>query len=440
VSQAAGTGSGAGRTWVEDLKARAGEIVTLRGWVDNFRSSGKIAFLILRDGTGRTQCVLSRKDVGDDAFARAGELTQESSVSVTGRVNLDDRAPGGAEIHVQSFEVHQVAAEYPITPKEHGSPFLLDHRHLWIRSSRQHAILRIRAEVIRALQEFLDDRGYLRVDSPILTSNACEGTSTLFETDYFGEKAFLTQSGQLYAEASAMAFGKVYCFGPTFRAEKSKTRRHLTEFWMVEPEAAYMKLDELLVLAEEFVTHIVRSVLARRRPELETLERDVSKLELVEPPFPRISYDEAVKLVQAGGSEMPWGGDFGAPEETIISEKFDRPVMVTRYPRAVKAFYMAADPQNPDLALCVDMLAPEGYGEIIGGSEREADYDVLVERMRQHAIDPETMPWYLDLRKYGTVPHAGFGLGVERVVTWICGIHHLRETVPFPRMLNRLQP
>jgi asparaginyl-tRNA synthetase len=440
VSQAAGTGSGAGRTWVEDLKTRAGEIVTLRGWVDNFRSSGKIAFLILRDGTGRTQCVLSRKEVGDDAFTRASALTQESSVSVTGRVNLDDRAPGGAEIHVQSFEVHQLAAEYPITPKEHGSPFLLDHRHLWIRSSRQHAILRIRAEVIRALQEFLDDRGYLRVDSPILTSNACEGTSTLFETDYFGEKAFLTQSGQLYAEASAMAFGKVYCFGPTFRAEKSKTRRHLTEFWMVEPEAAYMKLDELLVLAEEFVTHIVRSVLARRRPELETLERDVSKLERVEPPFPRISYDEAVKLAQAGGSEMPWGGDFGAPEETIISEKFDRPVLVTRYPRAVKAFYMAADPQNPDLALCVDMLAPEGYGEIIGGSEREADHDVLVERMREHAIDPATMPWYLDLRKYGTVPHAGFGLGVERVVTWICGIHHLRETVPFPRMLNRIRP
>jgi asparaginyl-tRNA synthetase len=428
------------QTYVEDLKDHAGETVTLRGWVYNLRSSGKIAFLILRDGTGRTQCILSKKEIGEEAFGRARALTQESSLSVTGKVNLDDRAPGGAEIHVDSFEVHQVAQEYPITPKEHGSPFLLDHRHLWIRSAKQHAVLRIRAEVIRALQEFFDDRGYLRVDSPILTSNACEGTSTLFETDYFGEPAYLTQSGQLYAEASALAFGKVYCFGPTFRAEKSKTRRHLTEFWMVEPEVAYMQLDELLTLAEEFVSHIVQSVLQRRRPELETLERDVSKLEAIVPPFPRVRYDEAVKIAQAGGSEMPYGEDFGAPEETLVSEKYDRPVMVTHWPRAVKAFYMASDPENPELALCVDMLAPEGYGEIIGGSEREADHDVLVERMREHDIDPASMPWYLDLRKYGTVPHAGFGLGVERVVTWLCGIHHLRETIPFPRMLNRIRP
>jgi asparaginyl-tRNA synthetase len=436
----AGTTGGTKQTYVEDLKDHAGETVTLRGWVYNLRSSGKIAFLILRDGTGRTQCVLSKKEIGDEAFESARALTQESSVSVTGAVNLDDRAPGGAEIHVESFEVHQLAYDYPITPKEHGSSFLLDHRHLWIRSSRQHATLRVRAEVIRALQEFFDERGYLRVDSPILTSNACEGTSTLFETDYFGEPAYLTQSGQLYAEASAMAFGKVYCYGPTFRAEKSKTRRHLTEFWMVEPEVAYMRLDELLGLAEEFVTHIVRSVLERRRAELETLERDISKLEVIEPPFPRIRYDEAVKIAQAGGSEMPYGEDFGAPEETLISEGFEKPVLVTHFPRSVKAFYMAADPENPELALCVDMLAPEGYGEIVGGSEREADHDVLRERMRQHDIDPATMPWYLDLRKYGTVPHSGFGLGVERVVTWLCGIHHLRETIPFPRLLNRIRP
>jgi asparaginyl-tRNA synthetase len=425
---------------IEQLRDHAAATVTLRGWVDNLRSSGKIAFLILRDGTGRCQCVVSRKEVGEEAFGAVKELTQESSVSVTGRVNLDDRAPGGAEIHVDSVEVHQKAQEYPITPKEHGSSFLLDHRHLWIRSSRQHAVLRIRAEVIRALQEFFDTRGFLRVDSPILTSNACEGTSTLFETDYFGEPAFLTQSGQLYAEASAMAFGKVYCFGPTFRAEKSKTRRHLTEFWMVEPEVAYLKLDGLLELAEEFVSHIVQSVLRNRRPELDVLERDVSRLEAIVPPFPRIRYDEAMKILREAGSETPYGDDFGAPDETILSERHEKPLMVTHYPRAVKAFYMAEDPENPDLALCVDMLAPEGYGEVIGGSEREADLDKLLARMKEHDIAPDTMQWYLDLRKYGSVPHAGFGLGVERAVTWICGINHLRETIPFPRMLNRIRP
>ncbi|HMB69436.1 MAG TPA: asparagine--tRNA ligase [bacterium] len=425
---------------IEQLKDHADATVTLRGWVDNLRSSGKIAFLILRDGTGRCQCVVSKKEVGEEAFAAVKELTQESSVSVTGRVNLDERAPGGAEVHVDSVDVHQRAEEYPITPKEHGSSFLLDHRHLWIRSSRQHAVLRIRAEVIRALQEFFDTRGFLRVDSPVLTSNACEGTSTLFETDYFGEPAFLTQSGQLYAEASAMAFGKVYCFGPTFRAEKSKTRRHLTEFWMVEPEVAYLQLDGLLELAEQFVSHIVQSVLKNRRPELETLERDVSKLENIVPPFPRIRYDEAMKILKEAGSETPYGDDFGAPDETILSERHDKPVMVTHYPKAVKAFYMAEDPDDPNLALCMDMLAPEGYGEVIGGSEREADLDKLLARMKEHDIAPETMDWYLDLRKYGSVPHAGFGLGVERVVTWICGINHLRETIPFPRMLNRIRP
>jgi len=427
-------------TYVENLKDHAGESVTLKGWVYNFRSSGKIAFLILRDGTGRTQCILSKKELGDEAFERAKTLTQESSLIVTGRVNLDERAPGGAEIHVESFEILQIAGDYPITPKEHGSAFLLDHRHLWMRSSKQHAILRIRAEVVRAIQEFFDTRGYLRIDSPILTANACEGTSTLFETEYFGEPAFLTQSGQLYAEASAMAFGRVYCFGPTFRAEKSKTRRHLTEFWMVEPEVAFLQLDGLLELAEQFVSHIVQSVLASRRSELETLERDVTKLESIVPPFPRIRYDEAMRIAHEGGSETPYGEDFGAADETIISAKYDRPVMVTHYPRNVKAFYMAADPNQPEFALCMDMLAPEGYGEIIGGSERESDLDRLLERMKEEDVARETMEWYLDLRRFGSVPHAGFGLGVERVVTWICGIHHLRETIPFPRLLNRLRP
>jgi asparaginyl-tRNA synthetase len=428
------------QTYIEELKNHAGESVRLSGWVDNLRSSGKIAFLILRDGTGRAQCILSKKEVGEEAFARARALTQETALSVTGKVNLDDRAPGGAEIHVESIEVHHEAQDYPITPKEHGSPFLLDHRHLWMRSSKQHAVLRIRAEVIRAIAEFFDDRGYVRIDSPVLTSNACEGTSTLFETDYFGQPAYLTQSGQLYAEASAMAFGKVYCFGPTFRAEKSKTRRHLTEFWMVEPEVAYMRLEEMLELAEEFVSHLVQSVRERRRPELETLERDLAKLETIRPPFPRIRYEEAIRLAQEGGSEVQFGEDFGAPDETLISEKFDRPVMVTHYPREVKAFYMSVDPENPELARCVDVLAPEGYGEIIGGSEREWDFDKLAARMEEEDIPRETMEWYLDLRRYGSVPHAGFGLGVERAVTWICGIKHLRETIPFPRMLNRLRP
>jgi asparaginyl-tRNA synthetase len=414
--------------------------VTLRGWVDNLRSSGKIAFLILRDGTGRVQCVLSKKEVGEEIFARARSLGQETSLSVTGRVNIDPRAPGGVEIHAESLEVHQEAEEFPITPKEHGSSFLLDHRHLWMRSSRQHAILRVRAEVIRAIQDFFDSRGYLRVDSPVLTSNACEGTSTLFQTDYFGEPAYLTQSGQLYAEASAMAFGRVYCFGPTFRAEKSKTRRHLTEFWMVEPEVAFMRFDELLSLAEEFVSHIVRSVLTKRRRELDALERDVSKLERIEPPFPRMRYDDAIRIAREGGSEIPFGEDFGAPEETIISAAFEKPVLVTHYPRKVKSFYMAVDPADPERALAVDMLAPEGYGEIVGGSERETDLDVLLSRLAEHAIERETMEWYLDLRRFGSVPHSGFGLGVERMVTWICGIKHLRETIPFPRMLNRLRP
>ncbi len=428
------------QTYVEELKQRGGQEVLVRGWVDNLRSSGKILFLIVRDGTGRVQCVLSKKDVGDEVFEHARTLTQESSVSVQGRVNLDERAPGGAELHVSGITIHQVAQDFPITPKEHGDAFLLDHRHLWIRSRQQHAILRVRAEVIRAIQEFFDDRGYLRVDSPILTGNACEGTSTLFETDYFGEPAYLTQSGQLYAEASAMAFGKVYCFGPTFRAEKSKTRRHLTEFWMVEPEVAFMQLPELQVLAEEFVSHIVQSVLKNRREELAVLERDVTKLENVKPPFPRIRYDDAIDIARRKGSTIERGSDFGAPDETLVSEEYDRPVMVTHYPREVKAFYMARDPENAERVLCLDMLAPEGYGEIIGGSEREANLDILVRRMEEEGIPREPLEWFLDLRRYGSVPHAGFGLGVERTVTWICGINHLRETIPFPRMIHRIHP
>ncbi len=428
------------QTYVEALKRHGGESVLVRGWVDNSRSSGKILFLIVRDGTGRVQCVLSKRDVGDEVFEQAKALTQESSVSVTGLVNLDDRAPGGAELHVSSIAIHQVAQEFPITPKEHGDAFLLDHRHLWIRSRQQHAILRVRAEVVRAIQEFFDDRGYLRVDSPILTGNACEGTSTLFETDYFGEPAYLTQSGQLYAEASAMAFGKVYCFGPTFRAEKSKTRRHLTEFWMVEPEVAYMQLDGLAELAEDFVTHIVKSALKNRREELAVLERDVSKLERVAPPFPRIRYDDAIEIARRKGSTIESGSDFGAPEETLVAEDYDLPVMVTHYPRQVKAFYMARDPENAERVLCLDMLAPEGYGEIIGGSEREANLDRLVQRMDEEGIPREPLQWFLDLRRYGSVPHSGFGLGVERTVAWICGIKHLREAIPFPRMIHRIHP
>jgi len=428
------------QSYIEDLKQKDGETVQIRGWVDNLRSSGKILFLIVRDGTGRTQCIVSKNDVGEETFERAKALSQESSVTITGKVRKDDRAPGGVEVQTSAIEIHQVASDYPITPKEHGDAFLLDHRHLWIRSRQQHAILRIRAEVVRAIQEFFDTRGYLRVDSPILTGNACEGTSTLFETDYFGERAFLTQSGQLYVEAAAMAFGKVYCFGPTFRAEKSKTRRHLTEFWMVEPEVAYLQLPGLLELAEQFVTHIVQSVVKNRREELVALERDVSKLEKIEPPFPRIRYDDAIRIAQQKGSTIEVGSDFGAPEETLVSEEYDLPLMVTHYPRQVKAFYMARDPENVERVLCLDMLAPEGYGEIIGGSEREANLDLLLQRMEEENIPRKDLEWYLDLRRFGTVPHAGFGLGVERTVTWICGIKHLRETIPFPRMIHRIYP
>lgn len=418
-----------------------GQTVTIRGWVYNKRSSGKIRFLLVRDGTGIIQTVVSKKDVTPEAFADTDRLTQESSLVVTGSVRADGRAPGGYELLATDLKVVQVAAEYPITPKEHGPAFLLDHRHLWLRSSRQHAVLRIRSQVIQSAHEYLKEQGFTLFDAPIFTGAACEGTTTLFATDYFyDQKAYLSQSGQLYAEAGAMAFGKVYTLGPTFRAEKSKTRRHLTEFWMLEPEMAYANLEDLLALAERLITHLVQSVLAHRRRELETLERDLSKLERIVPPFPRITYEEALEILRRQGAAIAWGEDLGGDEETMLSRQFDRPVMVTHYPAKIKAFYMKRAPDRPDLALCVDVIAPEGYGEMIGGSQREDDYDQLAARLEEHNLPREQFGWYLDLRRYGSVPHAGFGLGIERTVAWICGVAHLREAIPFPRMLERLYP
>lgn len=429
-----------GWVYIEDIGKHAGEEVTLKGWLYNKRSSGKLHFLLVRDGTGTLQCVVFQKDVSPEQFARAEHLTQESALIVTGTVRADARAPLGYELGVTDLEVVHQAAEYPITPKEHGVAFLLDHRHLWVRSAKQHAVLRIRSEVAHACRTYFDERGFVLFDAPILTPAACEGTTTLFETPYFDDKAYLTQSGQLYLEAGAMAFGKVYCFGPTFRAEKSKTRRHLMEFWMVEPEVAFMDLAGDMDLAEDFVEYVVRRVLATRRRELEVLERDLAPLERVRKPFPRIAYGEAVELLRGKGFAAEWGADFGADEETAISESFDRPVLVHRYPAACKAFYMKADPADPKVALCVDMLAPEGYGEIIGGGQREDDWQTLQDKIREHGLPQEAFDWYLDLRRYGAVPHAGFGMGIERVVAWLCGIHHVRETIPFPRMLERLRP
>jgi asparaginyl-tRNA synthetase len=433
-------GSDAPWVYIEDIGRHDGEVVTLKGWLYNKRSSGKLHFLQVRDGTGVIQCVVFKKDVPEEQFRLADHLPQESSLIVTGTVRRDERAPLGYELGVTDLQVVQQAEEYPITPKEHGVAFLLDHRHLWVRSARQHAVLRIRAELARACREYFDRRGFVLFDSPILTPNACEGTTTLFETPYFDETAYLTQSGQLYLEAGALALGKVYCFGPTFRAEKSKTRRHLMEFWMVEPEVAYMDLEGDMDLAEDFVAHLVERVLTTRRRELETLERDVSKLENVRKPFPRITYAEALALLAEKGFAVEWGNDFGAEEETAIANHFDRPVLVHRYPVECKAFYMKADPADPRVALCVDMLAPEGYGEIIGGGQREDDLATLQAKIRAHDLPEEAFAWYLDLRRYGSAPHAGFGMGLERVITWICGLPHLRETIPFPRMLERLRP
>lgn len=430
------------KPWVriEKVGEHAGEVVEIRGWLSRIRSSGKIQFLQLRDGSGTIQGVMARADVGDEIFEKAKGLGQESSLKAWGKVNPEPRAPGGYELHLQDIEVIQNANGYPITPKEHGTDFLMDHRHLWLRSARQHAILRIRAEIMKGILDWLDDHDFLRVDTPILTPSACEGTTTLFETEYFESKAYLAQSGQLYNEATAMAFGRVYTFGPTFRAEKSKTRRHLMEFWMVEPEIAFCDFEENMEIQEQLVSSVIQRVLERRSRELKVLERDTSRLENIKPPFPRISYDDAVKLLQSKGQEFSWGGDFGGGDETVIAEAFDRPVFVHRFPTAIKAFYMKPDPQRPDVVLGADLLAPEGYGEIIGGGQRIDDLALLEQRIAEHHLPAEAYAWYVDLRRYGSVPHAGFGLGLERTVSWICGLDHVRETIPFPRMLYRLYP
>jgi asparaginyl-tRNA synthetase len=427
--------------YIEDIAAHVGEAVTIRGWLANRRSSGKIHFLQVRDGSGFIQAVMSKAAVGDEVFERAGHLSQESAVTVTGNVRADARAPGGFELDATGFEIVSVSHDYPITPKEHGVDFLMDRRHLWIRSARQHAVLRIRHEVIDAVRDYFNSRGFVLADTPIFTPSACEGTTTLFPVPYFDDAtAYLTQSGQLYNEANAMALGRVYCFGPTFRAEKSKTRRHLTEFWMVEPEVAYATLDDVITLAEGLVVEVVGRVLERRKRELQTLERDTTKLEQVKAPFPRITYDEAARRLQEKGLPFEWGGDFGSPDETALAEMFEQPLAVTGFPSAIKAFYFKPQPDRAEVSLSVDVLAPEGYGEIIGGGQRIDDYDLLVERLEAHKLPREDYEWYLDLRRFGGVPHAGFGMGIERVVAWIAGLEHLREAIPYPRMLYRLRP
>jgi asparaginyl-tRNA synthetase len=427
--------------YIESIAAHVGQPVTIKGWLVNRRSSGKIHFLQVRDGSGFIQAVVSKAAVGEDIFARADHLSQESAIVVCGTVRADARAPGGYEIDATGLEVVSESHDYPITPKEHGVDYLLDRRHLWIRSARQHAVLRIRHEVIDAARDFFNSRGFVLSDTPIFTPSACEGTTTLFPVPYFDDqRAYLTQSGQLYLEATAMALGRVYSFGPTFRAEKSKTRRHLTEFWMVEPEMAYATLNDIVQLAEGLVVAVAGRVLERRRRELTTLERDTAALERVQAPFPRLTYDEAAALLREKGLPFEWGGDFGSPDETALSEAFDRPVVVTGYPSAVKAFYFKPHPERPEISLSVDVLAPEGYGEIIGGGQRLDDYELLVRRIEEHNLPRQEFEWYLDLRRYGSVPHGGFGMGIERVVSWICGLEHLREAIPFPRMLNRLTP
>ena len=427
--------------YIEEIAKHEGQSVTLRGWLHNRRSSGKIHFLTVRDGTGFIQAVMSKATVGEEAFLQAGHLGQETALVVDGTVRADSRAPGGYELDVTELGVAGPARDYPITPKEHGVDFLLDRRHLWIRSERQHAILRIRHTVINAVRDFLNGEGFILADTPIFTPAACEGTTTLFSVPYFDHAtAFLTQSGQLYNEANAMALGRVYCFGPTFRAEKSKTRRHLTEFWMVEPEMAYATLDDAIELAEALIASVVARTLETRGRELQTLDRDRGPLERIRTPFPRITYDEAVEILRDNGRSFEYGGDFGGPDETLLAEQFDRPVAVHRYPAATKAFYMKPDPARADLSLSVDILAPEGYGEIVGGGQRLDDLDLLLQRITEHDLPQEAFEWYLDLRRYGNVPHAGFGMGIERVVAWICGLEHVRETIPYPRMLYRLTP
>lgn len=427
---------------ISHLKDFVDQEVVIRGWLYNKRSKGKLQFLQVRDGSGIVQAVVVKAQVSDESWAAADALTQEASCVVTGTVRADERAQGGYELTVTSVEVVQVPlGEYPISPKEHGVDFLMNHRHLWIRSKRQHAILRIRSTIEAAMHEFFEQREFIRFDTPILTPAACEGTTTLFETDYFDDKAFLAQSGQLYLEAGAMAFGNVYSFGPTFRAEKSKTRRHLMEFWMVEAEMAYAELAQNVQVQEDFVAHVVKRVLEKNREDLAVLERDVTKLEkTTQGAFPRITYDEAIERLQKAGSDIKWGEDFGNDDEDILAHQFETPFFVTHYPTAIKAFYMQPDPTRPEVALCADMLAPEGYGEIIGGSQRIADYDLFAERMKDHDLSEEAYGWYLDLRKYGSVPHSGFGLGIERAIRWICGLEHIRECIPFPRLLTRIYP
>jgi len=426
---------------ISDIKNYEGKEVEIRGWLYNRRSSGKIKFLIVRDGTSFVQATLIKNEIDEKIFDKAENINYESSIKISGIVKEEKRAPIGYEILVKNIEVVSMAEEnYPISLKEHGVGYLMDYRHLWLRSPRQNAILRIRAEIIKSIRDFLDMNGFILMDTPILTPAACEGTTTLFETEYFDDKAYLAQSGQLYNEATAAAFGKVYCFGPTFRAEKSKTRRHLMEFWMVEPEAAYVELEENNEIQENMIAYIVKKVLEKKKNELKLLERDISKLELIKVPFPRISYDEAIDILKNNGSKIEWGDDFGGEDETILSQKYEKPVFVLRYPIKCKAFYMKPDSQRPEVALCADLLASEGYGEIIGGGQRIDDYSLLENRIKEYNLPRESYEWYLDLRKYGSVPHSGFGLGIERTVAWICGLSHIRETIPFPRMLNKIYP
>ena len=426
--------------YIEDISQHKDQEVEIRGWVYNKRSSGKIRFLLIRDGTGILQATIFSPEKDSPLFQQFDALTQESSAVVRGRVKEEKRAPGGFELGIEEIETIQIAKDYPITPKSHGIPFLMENRHLWLRSQKQRAILQLRAELIKAIRDFFDGRGFRLMDTPILTPSACEGTTTLFETEYFDQKAFLSQSGQLYNEATAMAFGKVYCFGPTFRAEKSKTRRHLIEFWMVEPEVAFATLDDVIQLGEDLIVAIVERILEKRKKELEILERNPKPLETIKKPFPRITYEEALRMIKDKGSQMEWGDDFGAPDESLVSEFFDKPVNITHFPLKTKAFYMQPDPDRPDLALCIDMLAPEGYGEIIGGGQRIHDFSLLEQKIKEHNLPEKAYKWYLDLRKYGSVPHSGFGLGLERTLSWLCKIKHIRETIPFPRLLYRIYP
>ncbi|MGP4075293.1 asparagine--tRNA ligase [Halobacillus sp. K22] len=429
------------KTTISQVSKHLNEEVTIGAWLANKRSSGKIAFLQLRDGTGFMQGIVVKADIGEDKFQEAKALTQESSMYVTGTIVEDTRSPLGYEMQVTDFEIIHEAVDYPITPKEHGTEFLMDHRHLWLRSKRQHGVMKIRNEIIRATYEFFNENGYVKIDPPILTGSSAEGTTELFHTKYFEEDAYLSQSGQLYMEAAAMAFGKVFSFGPTFRAEKSKTRRHLIEFWMIEPEMAFMDHEDSLEVQEQYVSHVVQSVLKNCKIELEALGRDTEQLEKIKAPFPRISYDEAIQLVKEKGFEdIEWGEDFGAPHETAIAESYDKPVFITNYPAEIKAFYMKPDPARPEVVLCADLIAPEGYGEIIGGSQRIDDLELMKQRYEDHGLTGDAYNWYLQLREYGSVPHSGFGLGLERTVAWIAGVEHVRETIPFPRLLNRLYP